>query len=50
MNILDNFKSLVFWFHTFGVRRTRDVLYSENQPGSGKIRNGSGDLGLTGDA
>ena len=49
MNILDNIKSLLFCFHTFGVRRTIDVLDSENQPGSGKIRTGSGALGLTGD-
>ena len=55
MNILDNIKSLLFCFHTFGVRRTIDVLDSENQPGSGsaKIRTGSGTgsgaLGLTGD-
>ena len=50
-NILDNFKSLLFCFHTFGVRRTIDVLDSENQPGSGsvQIRTGSGALGLTGD-
>ena len=49
MNILDNIKSLLFYFHTFGVRRTIYVLDSENQPGSGKIRTGSGALGLTGD-
>ena len=42
MNILDNIKSLLFCFHTFGVRRTIYVLDSENQPGSGA-------LGLTGD-
>ena len=52
-NILDNIKSLLFCFHTFGVRRTIDVLDSDNQPGSGsgQIRNGSGSgaLGLTGD-
>jgi len=30
-------------------RRTIGVLDSENQPGSGKIRNGSGALGLTWD-
>ena len=35
MNILDNFKSIIFCFHTFGVRRLIDVLDSENQPGSG---------------
>ena len=29
MNILDNIKSLLFCFHTFGVRRTIDVLESE---------------------
>ena len=49
MNILDNIESLLFCFHTFGVRRTIDVLDSENQPGSGKIRTGSGARGLTGD-
>ena len=42
MNILDNIKSLLFCFHTSGVRRTIYVLDSENQPGSGA-------LGLTGD-
>ena len=42
MNILDDFKSLIFYFHTFSVRRTIDVLDSENQPGSGKIWTGSG--------
>ena len=41
-NILDNIKSLLFCFHTFGARRTIDVLDSKNQPGSGA-------LGLTGD-
>ena len=37
-NILDNFKPHLFCLHTFGVR---DVLDSENQPGSGsgQIRN-----------
>ena len=55
MNILDKFISLLFCFHTFGVRRTIYVLDSENQPGSGsgKIRTGSGTgsgaLVLTGD-
>ena len=52
-NNLDNFQSLLFCFHTFGVRSTIDVLDSDNQPGSGsvKIRTGSGSraLGLTGD-
>ena len=47
MNILDNFESLLFY--TFGVRRTIDVLDSENQPGSGKNWSGSGALGLIGD-
>ena len=28
-NILDNFKTLLFCFHTFGVRRSIDVLDSE---------------------
>ena len=50
MNILDNIERLLFCFHTVGVRRTIDVLDSENQPGSGIIRAGSGALGLTGDA
>ena len=49
MNILDNIKIILFCFHTFGVRRTIDVLDSENQPGSVQIRTGSGALGLTGD-
>ena len=34
-NISDNFKTLVFCFHTSGVRHIIDVLDSENQPGSG---------------
>jgi len=34
-NILDNFKSHLFCFHTYGVSRTIDVIDSENQPGSG---------------
>jgi len=42
MNILD--RSM---FSTFGVRCSIDVIDSENQPGSGKIRNGSGAPGLT---
>ena len=42
MNFLDNFKSLLLCFHTFGVGRSIDVLDSENLPGSGA-------LGLTGD-
>ena len=49
MNILDNITILLFCLHTFGVRRTIDELDSENQPGSGQIRTGSGALGLTGD-
>jgi len=49
MDILDNFKSLLFCFHTFGVRSTINVLDLENQPESGKVRAGSGALGLTGD-
>ena len=32
MNVLDNFKSLLFCFHTFGVRRTIDVLDSITSP------------------
>ena len=31
-NILDNFKSLLFGFHTLGFRRTIDVLDSETNP------------------
>ena len=48
-NILD-IKSLLFCFHTFGVRRTIDVLDSENQPesGSGKIRTGPALYGYRG--
>ena len=46
LNILDNFKSLLFCFHTFGVRRSIDVLDSENKPGSGS---GSRALRLTED-
>ena len=49
-NILENFKSHLFCFHTFGVRRTIYVLDSENQPGSFKIRTGSGAEGLTKDS
>ena len=49
-NILDNYENHPFCFNNFGVRRTIDVLDSENQPGSGsvKIRTGSGTPGLTG--
>ena len=47
INILDNFKSLFFCFHSFSVRRTIDVLDKENQPVSGKIRTVSGALGIT---
>ena len=32
MNILDYFKSLLFCFHTFGVRRTIDFLHPEISP------------------
>ena len=48
---LDNIKSLISCFHTFGFRRTIDVLDSENQLGSGsvQIRTGSGAQGLTGE-
>ena len=44
MNIIDNFESLLFCFHTFGIRRSIDVLDSKNQlrSGSGKILTGSG--------
>ena len=34
MQFLDNFKSLLFCYLTFGVRRSINVLDSENQPGS----------------
>ena len=44
MNILENLKPLLFYFHTFGVRRSIDILGSANQPGSG-----SGTLGPTED-
>ena len=44
MNMLDDFKSLLVCFDTFGVRRFIDILISENQPGFG-----SGTLGLTED-
>ena len=47
MTILDNFISLLFCFHIFGVRRTIDVLDSENQPGSGSVKFGP-DPGLQG--
>ena len=36
-NILDNFKALLFCLHNVGVRRTINVLDSENQPGSGAL-------------
>ena len=35
MNILYKLESLLFCFHTFGVRRSIFVLDQENQPGSG---------------
>ena len=41
MNILDNFKNLLFYVYTFDDVPS-DVLDSESQPGSGA-------LGLTGD-
>ena len=44
MNSLDNIKRRPFCFHTSGAERTTDVLDSENQSGSGKIRTGSGAL------
>ena len=51
MTILDNFKGLTICLHIFGVRCSIDALDPENQPGSGKIRagTGSGDPGLIGD-
>ena len=48
-NLFDDFKRLFFCFHTFGVRRSIDVLDPENQPGSGKFRTGVGAKGLTED-
>ena len=47
MKSLDDFKDLLFCFHTFGVRRDIDVLDPEHQPGSGKIRTRSEALELT---
>ena len=44
MNILNTFKSL--FLNTFGGRRYIDVLDSENQSRSGKIRTGSGSRAL----
>ena len=35
INILDNFKSLLFCFHTVGVGCSFDVLDPKKQPGSG---------------
>ena len=43
-DVLENFKPLLFCSHTFGVRRSIDILGSANQPGSG-----SGTLGPTED-
>ena len=40
MNFFDDFKSLLFCFHTFGLIRSIDVLNPENQPGSGKFEPG----------
>ena len=48
LNILDNFNGL-FYLNTFGARRSIDVLDSENQSGSDKIRAESGALRLTED-
>ena len=51
MNILDNFKLLLFCFPIFGDSCFIDAIDPENQPGSGKIRTESGSraLGLTED-
>ena len=50
INIYNNFKGLLFCFHTFGDNRSIDDLDPRNKPGteSGKIRTGSRsrDLGL----
>ena len=43
---LDTFKSLLFYFHTFGVRRSIDVPPSENKSGSVKNLTRSGVVGL----
>ena len=32
MNVLDNFKRLLFNFHTFGVRRSIDILDKKTSP------------------
>ena len=42
MNNLDYFKRFIFYFYTFSVRRSIDVLDPENQPGSDLIWTGSG--------
>ena len=34
MNILNHFQSLFLCLHTFGVKRSIDILDPENQPGS----------------
>ena len=47
MNVLDNFISILFCFHTFVVRRSIDVLDSANQPGSDSF-NADPDPGLQG--
>ena len=52
LNILDNSKNHLFWFDTFDIKRSIDVLDLENQSGSGEIRTGYGfgPIGLTEDA
>ena len=36
-DILENFNSFLIYFHTLGVRRTIDVLYSETSPDPAKF-------------
>ena len=42
MNILDNFKSLLFCFHSFGVRRSIVVLYLKTNPDPDPVKFGPG--------
>ena len=35
MNILDDIKDLLFCLHTFGVRRTKDLLIQKTSPDPG---------------
>ena len=51
MSILYHFKSLLFYFYSYGVESSIDILDPENQPGFRlvKIPTGSGALELTED-